>query len=131
MLRIAVIVSLLAVLAACADSMCSRAICGCWKDRTFRELIVVTDTRSQPVSDMTLFCETTRRSFGTTNTTGTTRVQVSGQTSPGCGLAADCDVTTLRTASGEVVGTVNMALLLRGDRVGVGDYIIKAIRNND
>ena len=131
MLKIASLVSLLALLAGCADDSCSRAICGCWKNHTFREVILVTDSASLPLSGMTLFCETSQQSVGITGSSGTTRVRVKGRTSPGCGLTTDCEETTLRSATGEVVGTVNMALLLRGDRVAVGEYTVNVIRDSN
>jgi hypothetical protein len=131
MLRITGTVSLLVLIAACAGDPCSRAICGCWKKHTFREVILVTDHASQPVSGMTLFCETTQRPFGITNASGTARVRVSGRTSPGCGVAADCEATSLRTSTGEVIATVNMTVLLRRERVAAGEYGIQAIREEN
>ena len=131
MLKIASFLSALMLLASCGSDWCSRAICGCWKNHTFREVISVIDIESQPVSGMSLFCETSKTTYGTTDESGTVKTRIKGRSSPGCGIVAECVESTLRDPDGNIVADIDITQLLRGQEIAAGEYRLKVIRDGD
>lgn len=131
MSRIIVALFVLVFLASCAGDSCARAICGCWRSQTFREVISVVDAESYPVSGIMLYCETSKAPIGVTDEFGTVHTRIKGRSSPGCGIAADCAESTLRDGSGNVLAKVNLTQLIRGQAVSAGEYRLKVIRDVD
>ena len=89
------------------------------------------DTESEPVSGMSLYCETSKTAFGTTDESGTVKPRIEGRSSPGCGIAAECMESTLRDSDGNIVAKINITQLLRGQEIAAGEYRLKVIRDGN
>lgn len=81
----------------------------------------IADEGSQPVSDVTIICESTKKKLGVSDQAGSADMRVKGQTSPGCGYIAKCEVATLHNSAGDILGSVKLTPLLRGQEIVSGD----------
>jgi hypothetical protein len=131
MLKIISYLFALMLLASCVNNPCTRAICGCWKNTTYRGVLSVVDAESRPVSGMLLFCETSKSPYGITDESGAVNIKVASQSSPGCGIGATCLESSLRDPDGNFVATVNVTQLLRGTEVVAGEYRLVLLRGSD
>lgn len=84
----------------------------------------IADKASHPVSDVTMICESTKRKLGVSDQAGSIDLRVKGQTSPGCGYISKCEVATLQNSSGDILGSVTLTPLLRGNEMAVGELTL-------
>lgn len=102
MLKLAALLLTLCLLASCAFVQevmddCSRSLCGCPKHHTITVEIKLSRGNFEPIPHAALICLDTGELLGTTSSTGLISMRVPGNSSPGCGFMADCEVAYFRT----------------------------------
>lgn len=130
---LAVLLFVCVTLAGCAgdqrarkpDGLCARGICGCWEAHTLRVDVKIETTDSLPVPGVALICASSQKVLGVSNQAGNARIRARGRISPGCGFIPDCEVAALEDDSGDLLGSVELTSLLRGQETSYGDLRLR------